>query len=91
MARHHGTDGGGNGGHGGAVHGRESKDKHVQRVGRGEEVLPPEDQRRRRLLRGGERGAPTLHPKVFDRELMGMEGALGKMDSMPMLLGVLGF
>ena len=44
-----------------------------------------------RVQRGGDKGALPLYPKVFDSELKGMEGALGKMASMPMLLGVLWF
>ena len=54
-------------------------------------MLEEEKNRGGRVQRGGEKGALPLYPKVFDSEFVGKEGALGKMASMPMLLGVLWF
>ena len=76
VAEHHGTDGGGNGDHGGAPHGKENQRELVYYGGC--EVEKPEVKKNEgeRVQRGGDKGALPLYPKVFDSDKQDKEGAL---------------
>ena len=88
---HRSPVGGGNGEHGVLAQGREGRGELVWEDGSEEEMAMVARVEGERVQGGRDKGALPLYPKVFDSELKGMKGALGKKASMPSLLGVLGF
>ena len=81
----------GNGDHGEQAQVKESQEERVWEGECEEEILPQKYQRKRRLQRRGEMGAPELHSQVLDRCQREKEEALEKMAGMVVLLGGLGF